>query len=300
MTFVLKTLVQNDRLRRLRLQAQATEQQQQQQQQQSQQPLPVVAEIPLQPSSTVTPSILRCASQEVMQRPHGRRTHFPATHDTTCVYPKGLALPLAAQKTRVFNGASKLRPSTRHAAMELYGRVSQTASAAARHVEFDPAVKAEAGLATSTLSRYLTCRILRPILEEEGRKRGRSIDGTAETDAALVAIEPKSKRFCLRAEIASQVHRGIKRKCDNTAIAENDEALERKSKRARICAAGSEVAEVSRFIDCSLFLISLLCLFSSSQSDIPYCSIHFFFTIMSCRLSQLPRLRLLLRTSPLR
>ena len=277
-----------------------------------------------------------------MQRPHGRRTHFPATHDTTCVYPKGLALPLAAQKTIVFNGASKLRPSTRHAAMELYGRVSQTASAATRHVEFDPAVKAEAGLVTSTLSRYLTCRILRPILEEEGRKRGRSIDVTAETDAALVAIEPerkrfclraeiasqvhrgikrkcdtstttiaenedaalvaiepKSKRFCLRAEIASQVHRGIKRKCDTTAttIAENDEALERKSKRARISAAGSEVAEVSQFIDCSLFLCCVYFL----HSNLIYLIVRSIpFTIISCRLSQLSRLRLLLRTSPLR
>ena len=76
---------------------------------------------------------------------------------------------------------------------------------------------------------------------------------------------------------------GIKRKCDTTtpAIAENGEALERKFKRARISADDShvqaEVVEVSRFIACSLFLISLLCLFSSSQSDISYCSIHFFY-----------------------
>ena len=89
-------------------------------------------------------------------------------------------------------------------------------------------------------------------------KRRRSIDDATETDVALALDEPKSKRFCLRVETASQVHRrGIKRKCSTTA--EVDDAVEQKPKRARICADApqdqSKVAEVSRFIDCS-FIIS--------------------------------------------
>src|SRR6056300_764647 len=93
--------------------------------------------------STVTSSILRCASQEVMRRPNDRRTHFPATRDTTCVYPKGIALPLAVQKTIVFNGASKLRDPSRRAIKARHGmcRISQTYGN--RHVGFGTAVKAE-------------------------------------------------------------------------------------------------------------------------------------------------------------
>jgi len=126
--------------------------------------------------------------------------------------------------------------------------------------------KCMAGLVTSTLSLYLRCRILQPIREEEGRKRRRS-------DGALALELKSSKKICLRAETASQVHRnGMKRKWIGSALGH-------KSKRARIHADAShvqsEVVEVSRFIDCSLFLISLLCLLSSSQSDKSYCSIHF-------------------------
>ena len=184
-----------------------------------------------------------------MQRPHDRRTHFSTTRDTTCVYPKGLALPLVEQATTVVKGASKLRASSRRDTMERYktSRISQTYGK--RRAVFGPAVKAEAGLVTSTLSLYLRCRILQPIHEEEGRKRRRS-------DGAL-ALELKSrKKICLRAETASQVHRnGMKRKWIGSALGH-------KSKRARIHADAShvqsEVVEVSRFIDCSLFLISLL------------------------------------------
>ena len=199
-------------------------------------------------------------------RPHNRRTHFSTTDDTTCVYPKRVALPLVEQATTVVKGASKLRASSRRDIMERYktSRISQTYGN--RHVGFGPAVKAEAGLVTSTLSLYLRCRILQPIREEEGRKRRRS-------DGALALELKSSKKICLRAETASQVHRnGMKRKWIGSA-------LDHKPKRARIRAddshVQSDVVEVSRFIACSLFLISLLCLFSSSQSDISYCSIHF-------------------------
>ena len=57
-------------------------------------------------------------------RPHDHRVVFKATHDTTCVYPKGFDRPLVEQETFVFNGASKLRASTRHAIMARYGTVS--------------------------------------------------------------------------------------------------------------------------------------------------------------------------------
>ena len=152
---------------------------------------------------------------------------------------------------------------------------------------FDPAVLAEAGLVTSTSSLYLRCRLLLPIREEEGRKRGRSIDAAAETDVALSLGEPKSKKFCRWANKASEEanRRGKKRKWNTTAIAENDAdaALGHKSKRARIWTAGAshvqgEVVEVSRFIviACSLFLFhscvyflhpNLICLIVRS---IPY------------------------------
>ena len=252
----------------------ATEQQQQQQQQQ--QPPPVVAEIvPLQPSSTVTSSIVPRT-----QRAHNHRVVFSTKFDSTCLFQKGQSCPLVEQATTVVKGASKLRASSRSAIKARYEspRISQTNGI--RHVGFDPAVKAETGLATSTFSLYLRCRTLLPIREEEGRKRRR--DPSVGFIDAVLAIEPKSKKSCLRANRASEEvnRRGIKRKCDTTtpAIAENGEALERKFKRACIRAeeshVQSEVVEVSRFIDCSLFLISLLCQFSSSQSDTSYCSIH--------------------------
>ncbi len=210
-------------------------------------------------------SILHRSSQERL--PHNNKVVFATTDDTTCVYPKGLALPLVEQATTVVKGASKLRASTRRVTMERYetSRISQTCGS--RHVDFDLPVGAEAGLVTSTSSLYLKCRLLRPIREEETRKRRRS-------DAGLALELTSSKRVCLRAETASQVHRhGMKRKWIGSA-------LERKFKRSCIRAGAtqvqSEVVEVSRFIDCFLFLISisLLCLLSSSQSDISYCSIH--------------------------
>ena len=97
-----------------------------------------------------------------------------------------------------------------------------------------------------------------PIREEDSTvdatrrpvKRRRSIDDATETDVAL-ALEHESKRFCLRANTTSEVHRHvIKRKWIGSA-------LERKSKRACFRADDShvqaEVVEVSRFIDYSLF-----------------------------------------------
>ena len=242
---------------------------------------------------TVPSSILRCASEEATRQPHDHRVVFKATADTTCVYPKGLDRPLVEQETIVFNGASKLRPPTRRDIMADYEmcRISQTYGK--RHVDFDLPVLAEAGLVVHlepTLG--VEDMEVEPIREEDSTvdatrrpvdKRRRSIDDATETDVALALYEPKSKKFCLRANTTSEViSHGIKRKWIGSAIAENDAALERKSKRARICAAGAshvqhEVVEVSRFFDCSLFLISLLCLFSSFQSDISYCLIHFFY-----------------------
>ena len=115
----------------------------------------------------------------------------------------------------------------------------------------------------------MRCRNLQPIREEEGRKRGHS-DVTAETDVALALDEPKSKKFCLRANNASEEvnRRGKKRKCETTTTAENDAAPEHKPKRARICAAGAsqvqpDVVEVSRFIviACSLSYFTVVSIF---------------------------------------
>ena len=266
--------------------------------------------------ATTTSSILRSAGQEATQRPPDRHVAFSVTSDTTCVYYKGLSCPLAEQETIVFKGASKLRDPSRGAIMADYGigRISQTCGS--RHVGFDPTVLAETGRVTSNSSLYLRCRILQPILEEDltveaeaglvvhlesalgvedmevepiedtstvdatrrSLKRKRSTDDSVE-DASLALEQKSSKRVCLRVETASQVHRrGIKRKCSTTA--EVDDAVEQESKRARICADASQVksqvVEVSRFIACSLFLNLLLCLFSSSQSDIiSYFSIHY-------------------------
>ena len=236
-------------------------------------------------------------NQEVTRRNNNHRVVFSTTRDTTCVYPKGLTLPLAVQKTFVFNGASILRvPDHRPALMARYGSISQTNYAFTRRVGFGPAVKAEAGRVTSTKSHYLKCRILLPIREEEGRKRRRSTDDTAGIDAALAL--PESKKICLRVEIASQVNRhGIKRRWDTTTTAENDAAPEHKFKRARVCADESQVqsVEVSRFL---LFLIS----YSLFLSRVHFLHLNLIYillidpslTIMSCRLS------LLLRTSPSR
>ena len=256
--------------------------------------------------ATTTSSIPRSAGQEATQRPQDRHVAFSVTSDTTCVYYKGLDCPLAEQEMIVFKGASKLRDPSRRVIKALYGisSISQTNSAVSRQVVFDPTVLAETGRVTSNSSLYLRCRILQPILEEDltveaeagpvvhlesalgvedmevepiedtstvdatrrSLKRKRSTDDSVE-DVSLALELKSSKKFCLRVETASQVHsRGIKRKCSTTA-SENDAA----PKRARICADASQdqskVAEVSQFIDCSLFLISLLCLFSSSQSD---------------------------------
>ena len=80
------------------------------------------------------------------------------------------------------------------------------------------------------------CRILQPIREEETRKSRRSIDDTDGLDAApaLEAIEepPKSKKFCLWEEIASE-------DADASQVQSN-------------------VVEVSRLNDCFLFLLSLV------------------------------------------
>ena len=203
---------------------------------------------------------------------------FKATADTTCVYPKGLDRPLVEQETFVFNGASKLRSSTRRAIMADYDicQISQTYGE--RHAVFDPAVLAEAGLVVHHELSVVEDMEVEPIREEDSTvdatrrpvdKRRRSIDDATETDVALALHEPKSKKFCLRAETTSEMIRhGSKRKWNTTEIAENDAAPEHKSKRARIVCADdshvqSEVVEVSRFIASSEFLISLLCLFSS-------------------------------------
>jgi hypothetical protein len=230
--------------------------------------------------STVTSSILRRASQEVMWRPHDRHIHFSTRRDTTCVYPKGSALPLAVQKTIVFNGASKLRDLSRLAFMADHGmrRISQTYGN--RHVGFGPAVEFTGRVTLQPLLE-MPIGILRPIREEEEAEAGlvhpepalgvedMEVEPIREEDSTVVAtrrpikrrrsdeglaLEKKSsKKFCLRAEIASQVHRhGIKRKWSGSALEHNKRACI----RADDSHVQSEVVEVSRFIDCSLFLIS--------------------------------------------
>ena len=231
-----------------------------------------------------TSSILRSAGQK---RPHNRHVKFSATHDTTCVYLKGLSCPLVEQETIVFDGASKLRDSSRRDIMAHYGmcRISQTYGT--RHVGFDPAVEFTGRVTLEPLLE-MPIGILQPILEEEEAepehgvedmevepireetptvdatprpfKRSRSTD---DTDADLAHEQNSSKRVCLRA--ASQEHRRMKRKCSTTATTEMDATLEREHKRARICADASqvksEVAEVSRFIFVPIsyfFVVSIL------------------------------------------
>jgi hypothetical protein len=174
-------------------------------------------------------------------------------------------------------------------------RISQTYGN--RHVGFDPAVEFTGRVTLKPLLE-MPIGILQPILEEEEAEVGlvepalgvedmevepiREEDSTVvakcrpikrrRSDEGLALEEKSSKVICLRAEIASQVHRhGIKRKWIDSAL------TERQSKRACIRAddshVQSEVVEVSRFIACSLFLISLLCQLFSSQSNI--CSINF-------------------------
>ena len=248
-------------------------------------------------SSQSVSSILRCARREVTQRPHNHQVVFRSTSDTTCLFQKGLSCPLVEQATTVINGASILRASSRGAIIARRGSISQTGYAISRQVVFpDLPVKAEAGLVTSTSSRYLKCRLLLTIREEEGRKRRRSSssDDTAGIDAALAL--PESKKICLRVENASEVNRhGIKRRWDTTTTAENDAAPEQKFKRARVCAVESQVqsVEVSRFIVVPYFLF-LCCVHFLHPNLIYILLIDPSLTIMSCRLS------LLLRTFPSR
>ena len=295
MTFVLKQLVKqqtaNDRLRHLRLQATPNNSNSSH----NNNHFRLLQRSLCNRHSTVTSSILRRASQEVTQRPHNRRIHFSTRRDTTCVYPKGSALPLAVQKTFVFNGASKLRDLSRLAIMADHGmrRISQTYGN--RHVGFDPAVEFTGRVTLKPLLE-MPIGILQPILEEKGRKRRRSSssDDTAGIDAALAL--PESKKICLRVEIASQVNRhGIKRRWDTTTTAEDDAAPEHKFKRARVCANESQVqsVEVSRFIVVPYFLF-LCCVHFLHPNLIYILLIDPSLTIMSCRLS------LLLRTFPSR
>jgi hypothetical protein len=181
------------------------------------QPAVVDAHNLLQPDMVT--SILRSAG--ATRRPHDRRVKFSATHGTTCVYPRGIALPLAVQKTFVFNGASILRdPTNRPALLARYGSISQTHYARTRRVGFGPAVKFTGRV---TLEPLLDMPIgfLPPILEEEPEhgvedmevepiceedstvvatrrpiKRSRSTD---DTDVDLAHEQNSSKRVCLRA-----------------------------------------------------------------------------------------------------
>jgi hypothetical protein len=161
-----------------------------------------------------TSSILRLRSAG-QKRPHNRHVKFSATHDTTCVYPRGIALPLA-----VFNGASILRdPTNRPALLARYGRISQTHYARTRHVAFDPAVEFTGRVTLEPLLE-MPIGMLPPILEEEEAsgvedmevepieetptvdatprpfKRSRSTD---DTDEDLAHEQNSSKRVCLRA-----------------------------------------------------------------------------------------------------
>ena len=186
-----------------------------------QQPVVVDAHNLLQPAMvTSSSSILRSAG--ATRRPHDRRVKFSATHDTTCVYLKGLCCPIAEQVTIVFSGASKLRDSSRRDIMAHYGmrRISQTYGT--RHVAFDPALEFTGRVTLEPLL-DMPIGILPPILEEDEHgvedmevepiceedstvvatrrpiKRRRSTDDTAETVAALAHEQNSSKRICLRA-----------------------------------------------------------------------------------------------------
>src|SRR6056300_1644686 len=211
-----------------------------------------------------TSSILRSAGQK---RPHNRHVKFSATHDTTCVYLKGLSCPLVEQETIVFDGASKLRDSSRRDIMAHYGmcRISQTYGT--RHVGFDPAVEFTGRVTLEPLLE-MPIGILQPILEEEEAepehgvedmevepireetptvdatprpfKRSRSTD---DTDADLAHEQNSSKRVCLRA--ASQEHRRMKRKCSTTATTEMDDE-QNSSKRVCLRAASQEHRRMKR------------------------------------------------------
>src|SRR5210317_1254332 len=211
-----------------------------------------------------TSSILRSSGQK---RPHNRHVKFSATHDTTCVYLKGLSCPLVEQETIVFDGASKLRDSSRRDIMAHYGmcRISQTYGT--RHVGFDPAVEFTGRVTLEPLLE-MPIGILQPILEEEEAepehgvedmevepireetptvdatprpfKRSRSTD---DTDADLAHEQNSSKRVCLRA--ASQEHRRMKRKCSTTATTEMDDE-QNSSKRVCLRAASQEHRRMKR------------------------------------------------------
>src|SRR6056300_15989 len=211
-----------------------------------------------------TSSILRSAGQK---RPHNRHVKSSATHDTTCVYLKGLSCPLVEQETIVFDGASKLRYSSRRDIMAHYGmcRISQTYGT--RHVGFDPAVEFTGRVTLEPLLE-MPIGILQPILEEEEAepehgvedmevepireetptvdatprpfKRSRSTDNT---DADLAHEQNSSKRVCLRA--ASQEHRRMKRKCSTTATTEMDDE-QNSSKRVCLRAASQEHRRMKR------------------------------------------------------
>ena len=203
--------------------------------------------------STVTSSILRRASQEVMRRHHNRHVAFSATRDTTYVYPKGLTLPLAVQKTFVFNGASRLRASSRRAIMADHRmcRISQTYGN--RHVGFGPDVEFTGRVTLQPLLE-MPIGILQPILEEEEAEVGLVEPALGVED---MEVEP------IREEDSTVVatRRPIKRRWDTTTTAEDDAAPEHKFKRARVCADESQVqsVEVSGFL---LFLISYFFLVS--------------------------------------
>ncbi len=171
-----------------------------------------------QDDAPATSSILRSAGQK---RPHNRHVKFSATHDTTCVYPRGIALPLAVQKTFVFNGSSILRdPTNRPALLARYGRISQTHYARTRRVGFGPAVEFTGRVTLEPLLE-MPIGILQPILEEEESEHGvedmevepieetPTVDATPrpfkrsrstdDTDADLAHEQNSSKRVCLRA-----------------------------------------------------------------------------------------------------
>jgi hypothetical protein len=197
-------------------------------------------------------------------------------------------------------------------------RISQTYGN--RHVGFGPAVEFTGRVTLEPLLE-MPIGILQPIVEEEEAEAGlvhlepalgvedmevepiREEDSTVvatrrpikrrRSDAGLALEKKSSKKFCRRAETASPVH-GMKRK-------RIDSALGRKSKRSCIRTGASQVqskvVEVSRFIDCSLFL----CYVNFLHPNLIYFIVRSIsLTIMSRRLSQLPRLRMFLRTSPLR
>jgi len=152
-------------------------------------------------------------------------------------------------------------------------RISQTYGN--RHVGFGPAVEFTGRVTLQPLLE-MPIGILQPIREEEEADlepehgvEDMEVEPIREEDSTVVATrrpikrrrsdeglaleEKSSKKICLRAETASQVH-GIKRKWSGSALEHNKRACI----RADDSHVQSEVVEVSRFIACSLFLISLL------------------------------------------